>query len=168
MPNLVSPLDQSKAYFACPICERAGTPGVQMTRESHLFKCPFGHQLNGAELSRFKLTMTPISAITTEQPNPESVKWPIYVMPQTRAVLEQKFSGRLHVTMATLCDALASDSVIFVSGGDADKLRAKGLKNGSSIVAAIESSVTLERERDEAIRKLTELMGILNQAGITG
>jgi hypothetical protein len=135
-----------------------------MTRESHLHKCAFGHQLNGAELSRFKLTMTPMSAITVEQPNPESIKWPVFIMPTTKAKLEQKFSGRLFVTLGTFFDCLASDSIIFISDDVAEKLRAKGLSNGASILAAVESATQMESERDQALTKLSELMGMLKNS----
>lgn len=165
--NVVKELQADLAYVYCPTCRQQGTVNSHLRRDMQTVRCQFGHSWDTSSFRQLLAQhpdMTPESEIVIEQPPPTAIAWKIFVIPETKAALERKFAGRLHVTMGTLCDALASDSVIFIDGNDADKLRAKGLRNGASIVSSIESATQLERERDEAIRKLDQVLGMLRDA----
>lgn len=165
MPATLKPIDDSLAYTHCPLCKRNGTAGVMLRREKHEFVCPFQHRFNWAQLQQFPLEMTPMSAIVTEQPDPNCIKMAVWVLPDTKARLEEKFAGRLIVTLGTFLAALADDQLVILTGEDAAKLRAKGIRNSVQIVAAIEAQEQSERERTEAVNNLLRLMSALKMAG---
>ena len=164
MTNILPALDESRAYVECPMCARAGTEGVPLKRDSHLFKCPFMHQFTWMELQRFQPRMTKMEEIMVEQPNPNAVKWAVYVMPQTKSALEHKYSGRLISTIATFLDMLAEEGIIFIQHSEAAELKKRGLHNGQQIISALDSVRQLQQERDEALQQLDKFRRMLQQA----
>jgi hypothetical protein len=169
MPNIIKELQQDLAYMYCPSCRQQGTVNSHLRREMQTVRCQFGHSWDTTSFRQLLAQhpdMTPMSELCIEQPSPNTSPWKIFVTPETRQAFETKFAGRVFVTMGTFIAALCSDEIIFVDGEAAGKLKAKGLGTGASIVAAIESATQLERERDDAIKRLTELMGLLKNAGI--
>ena len=109
-----------------------------------------------------------MSEIVIEQPDPRSVRWPIYVLPETKEKLEAKFVGRIHITMGTFLAALADDQLFIITGSDAAKLRAKGLKNSAQVLASLDAIEKTEHERDQAKEQLERLMGLIKEAGASG
>jgi hypothetical protein len=170
MPNIIKPLDDSLAYMYCPICRQQGTVNSHLRREMQTVRCQFGHSWDTTSFRQLLSQhpdMTPMSELCIEQPSPNTSPWKIFVTPETRQAFETKFAGRVFVTMGTFIAALCSDEIIFVDGEIAGKLKAKGLGSGASIWAAIESAATLESERDQAIKRLEQLMALLRQSGVT-
>jgi len=167
VPPIVPALNESLAYTYCPTCRNNGSTTVMLTRELHLFKCPFGHQFQYADLQRFGAEMTPAGDVYREQPHPEAMKWPIFVMPRIKQRLEEKYPNRLMTTIATMLDLLADDAVIFIQGSEAIELRKRGLANGSQIIAALQSVAEIEKQRKDAIDQLEKLQRILRDAGVT-
>jgi hypothetical protein len=136
-------------------------------REMHIHKCQFGHQLTATDLGRYPLEMNKMSEILQEQPDPRSIAWKVFILPETKEAFERKFAGRIHITLATLVAALCDDRLIFIEGDDAAKLRAKGLVNGAQILAALEGVAQLEREKQEILGRLNLLLQSLRDAGVT-
>lgn len=161
MPNLVPPLDESQAYVHCPACRDNGTPNVPLKREMHKFCCPFQHTFDWLQLQRMHAEMVPMSAILKEQPNPTAIKWPVWVMPQTKTALEEKLAGRLYTTIGTMLDLLADDAILFIQGSEAAELRKRGLVNGSQILSALDSFKQMEKERSEAVERLERMQQML-------
>src|SRR4029077_14969287 len=95
-----------------------------------------------------------------------AVKWPIWVMPATKQRLEERFSGRVIVTLLTIMAAIADDSVIFIEGDDAHKLRDMGIINGKQMLVVAEKSKELEEQLAEMNRKLAMLAPLLKEAGV--
>jgi hypothetical protein len=170
MANIVKPLDESAAYIYCPSCREQGNPTVMLERQMHILRCPFGHQLDAtsfARLFQLKPTMTPMSELLVENPDPKCIQWKVYVLPETKEAFERKFAGRVHITIGTFVEALCSDHIIFIDGEAAGKLKEKGMGNGAQIVAAMEGMEQLMKERDAAVVRLEQVMGMLRNAGIT-
>jgi hypothetical protein len=152
----------------CPVCQRAGTPNVPLRRQMHTIICTLnpGHQFSFEQLQRAHAEMTPMSAVLTETPNPTSIAWKIFVAPKTKESIEARFPGRIIVTIATLLDALADDQIIFITGSEAEDLKKRGLRNGTAIIAALNSFAQLEKERGEAIKQLDQVRGMLGNLGL--
>jgi len=167
MPPIVPQINESLAYTYCPTCRDNGNQNVMLTRELHLMKCPFGHTFQWGDLQRRRAEMTPMGDIFQEQPNPEAMKWPIFVMPRVKMMLEEKFKGRVMTTIATMLDLLVDDSVIFIQGSEAQELKKRGLNNGAQIIAALNSMTGLEKQRSDAIEQLQRLQRLLRDAGVT-
>ena len=170
MTNIIKPLDETLAYIECPTCRDSGTSHVMLERQMNMLKCPFGHQwdvTSFARLFQLKPTMTPMSELLVENPDPKCVQWKVYVLPETKEAFERKFAGRVHITIGTFVAALCSDHIIFIDGEAAAKLKGKGMGNGAAIVAALEGMEQLAKERDDAVTRLEQLMGTLRNAGIT-
>lgn len=167
MSNILRQLDPDGAYIYCPACRNQGNPTSPLRREMHMLKCSFGHQWDTtkfASLAAQRPEMTPMSDMLIEQPPETAVAWKIHIIPEYRQQFELKFAGRVHATLNTLIAALCSDSVIFVDGEAAAKLKQRGLGNGASIVQALESMDQMERERDEAVSNLSKLMSAVQAA----
>jgi hypothetical protein len=161
-------MDDGAAYMYCPICQRAGTPNVPLRRQMHTITCTLnaGHQFSFEQLRRMSAEMQPMSTMLTETPNPNSIVWKIYVAPRTKESIEERYPGRVIVTVATLLDALADDELIFITGAEAADLKKRGLRNGIDIIAALNSFAQLEKERGEAIAQLDRVRGMLSSLGV--
>jgi len=167
MPNLVKPLDPSAAYVYCPICRNNGTPNSMLTRDMHILKCNFGHQFDVtdfASLAAAQPDMTPMSAILDERPDDRAIRWPIFVLPETKEAFECKFAGRVHITLGTYLSALTDDRIVIIDGEQAAMLKKRGLNNGAQIVSALDGMAKAEKERDEAVAQLDKLLNALNSS----
>lgn len=138
-----------------------------MKRDMHRLSCPFGHQGEWVEIARMNPVMSPMSDVYTDTPNPQAVKWSVWVMPRVRELIEARFQGRLWTTLATLFDCLADDQVIILQGSEVKELKKRGLSNGSQIVAALDAYKQMERERDQAVEQLERMQAVLSSAGLT-
>ena len=161
-------LQPDLAYIFCPACRNAGTPNVPLRRDMHVIRCVInpGHQFSFEQLQRVGADMAPMSAVLTETPNPTSIVWKIYVAPATKASIEERYPGRVIVTVATLLDALADDELIFITGAEAADLKKRGLRSGLDIISALNSFAQLEKERGEAIAQLDKVRGMLAGIGL--
>lgn len=175
MPPLIPPLREDLAYIHCPLCRDAGGPSnVPLRRNTNLNLPPFVcslnplHQFTFAQLQGAQAEMTPMSAVLQETPNPLAMRWQIWVMPKTKELLEQKWSGRLLTTIGTFLDLLAEDALLLIQGSEAVALRKRGLQNGSQILAALDSIQQLEKERQDALEKLKRMNELLREAGMEG
>lgn len=181
MPPIVKPLDTNSLYAYCPTCESNGNPSVMLMRAMDEVKCALGHQFSGQQLmsvaghSEQGATASPTSNLNMvklvdfqpDTPLDTDVKWPVFVHPKVRELLEQKFKGRLWVTISTHLAALADNAVVVLSGPDAAKLRKRGLTTGPQIVAALEAAATADSEREQLQRKIMDYENIFRQAGVT-
>lgn len=168
MPSLTPVLDQSSAYTFCPICKQQGTDRSPLQRDgTGSIKCQFQHgpftleQLQSAD-------MVKSSELFIEQPTITDIRWPIFVNPDVKARLERKFSGRLMITLGTYLAALSDDSIVMITGEQAAKLRALGVKNGAEMLSTIEMAKENERELDEANKTIQRFMTMIAAAGVPG
>src|SRR5271170_5672217 len=118
--NIVQKLDPRSAYIYCPHCRKVGTD-VVLTRETYLFRCPFGHAFEYAQLQGMAARGELVEMIKThiiEQPADSDVKKEIWINPVLWERLNQKLEGRLLVTLRTVFSALCDDSIIFIEGPD--------------------------------------------------
>ena len=104
--------------------------------------------------------------IFPETPTLTDIKWPVWINPKVKERIEQKFHGRVMITVATYLAAIADDSIVLITGEQAKKLRDHGIKNGAEMVALAESVKQLEKEKDEAIQQILRFQDILKQAGV--
>ncbi len=168
MPTLVKELDQSKVYAYCPNCRANGNPSVPLSRDMHVMRCPFGHQISGEQLIQSGADMVKSGEIFPEQPTITDIKWSIWVNPKVKERLEQKFAGRIMITVATLLAALSDDALVMITGEQAAKLRAEGIKSGAEMLSAVEMSKETARNLVEANSQIEKFMGMLRQVQIPG
>ncbi len=165
--NLVQPLDQSLAQLYCPMCAANGTPDVPLVREMHIVKCAFGHQYSSvSEAVARGAKMVPLPL--NEQPPITSIKWPVWVHPKVKELLESRYRGRLIATLDSVLGSLADGNVLILTGKDVEKLKKRGLSNGSQIVAAFDAMDNADKERQEMQSKLERYESIFREAGIGG
>jgi hypothetical protein len=112
--------------------------------------------------------MVKANEIFIEQPTITDIKWGIFVNPQVRAKLEEKFRGRLMITLATYLAALADDSIVMITGEQATELRKLGIKNGTEMLSAVKSAKAVEKDLEEANDQITKFMKVLAAAGMAG
>lgn len=166
--NIVAPLDPRSSYIYCPICRRNSTD-VILIRDGHLFKCSFAHQYEYAELMRMSERGELLEMVKTriiEQPADSDVKREIWVHPTLWERLNEKFSGRLLVTLRTVFAALCDDSIIFIEGPEIKELRLQGLKTGKDIVAMVRTAKEQEQTIQTLQKQLDLLAPILAAAGL--
>jgi len=170
MPTLVKELDRGSAYTLCPICRQQGNDKSQLQRDSvGAIKCLFGHgPFTGQALQQYSADMIKATEVFPEQPTLTDIKWGIFVNPNVKAKLEQKFAGRILVTIGTYLAALADDSIVLVTGEQATELRKMGIKSGADMLSLAKQSKETERERDDAIQQIEKFMQMLKTVGVTG
>lgn len=169
--NLVPILDQSKSYIYCPLCSQVGTPHSPLTRENHLHKCQFGHTFDDAQLRGMASRGVPIEMEkwrVIENPPPYAEKFTVWCHPQVWEALQCKWEGRFIATIITFFEAMADDSIIFIDGEDAKKLRELGVTNGVTMRALVEKQAELEKQIDEMNKIQSKLLPLLQQAGVGG
>jgi hypothetical protein len=177
MPNTLTPLNPAAAYIYCPDCAKNGTPGVMLKRNQvNELSCAFGHKpvvtaiQSGAATSLGTVggaaEMSPFSTVMRESPDSTWVKWPVWVHPQVRALIESKFPDNWIHSVATLLAAFADGSLLIITGDEARKIKDHGAKNGAQIVSALEATKQAQKERDDAVQQLDRLQQVLKAAGI--
>ena len=163
--NLVQPLDQAHAQLHCGLCIANGTPGVMLIREMHVLKCPLGHQFGSVDEAIARgAEMVPLPL--NERPPQTSIKWPIWVHPKVKEMLEQKYRGRLIATLDSVMGSLADGNVVILTGKDVDKLKKRGLSNGPQILAAIEATDNTETENRQLRAQIEKYESVFRAAGI--
>ncbi len=168
MPVTVTPLDQSLSYCYCPSCRANGQPKVILSRNQHEFKCPVGHgPFVWAQLQQMNAEMVPMIDVMQEQPDQRCIAQKVFILPDTWQKFNEKFRGRVWVTLGTMMEALSVGEFIIITGADAAKLKAKGLNNSQQVLAALESMAKLEQERDQAVEERARILNMLRQEGIT-
>jgi hypothetical protein len=167
--NIVPALDQNLSYIYCPSCMKEGEK-VRLTRDQHLHRCPFGHgpfdnkQLGAIRARGGLVEMEKYKVI--EQPPDYAEKFSVWCNPEVWKVLQEKYEGRFIATMVTMLEALADDSIVFIDGVDAKRLREMGVKNGVEMRALVEKQKELEGTLDAQKALLDRLKPILNAAGL--
>lgn len=101
-----------------------------------------------------------------EQPADTDVKREIWIHPTLWERLNDKFSGRLLVTLRTVFAALADDSIIFIEGPEIKELKLQGVKSGKDIVAMLHNAKEQERTIEAMQKQLDLLAPILHAAGL--
>lgn len=170
MPNIVPVLDASRTYFYCPMCQKLNNEKVEMKRDGHLFKCALGHLLDLQALQSMSARgnapeMIPLQV--QERPSENAVKREVWVNQHTWEILQHKFEGRFLVTIGTFFDNLADDSILFITGEDAKKLRDLGFKNGKEMAVLAERQKELEEQLDRQSKVIEAVKPMLVAAGIT-
>lgn len=167
--NIVPVLDQTLSYIYCPTCMKEGDK-VRLTRDQHLHRCPMGHgpfdnkQLTVIRSRGGLIEMEKYKVI--EQPPDYAQKFSVWCNPEVWQALQEKYEGRFIATMVTMFEALADDSIVFIDGEDAKKLREMGVKNGVEMRALVEKQKELEGTLDEQQKMLDKIRPILNAAGL--
>jgi hypothetical protein len=147
------------------MCKSNGTPGVMLIRETYMLKCPLGHQYSsfdeaiarGGEMVRLPVN---------EQPPPTSIKWPIWVNPRTKELIEKKYHGCVIATLDVLMGALADGNVLIIAGKDAAALKKRGLSNGLQIVSSLEATDNTETENKQLRAQIEKYESVFRAAGI--
>jgi hypothetical protein len=165
MTNIVPPLDQSRSYTYCPLCAQAGNK-TELRRDQHRLVCDLGHAFQYSQIQKMGTPPEMIKTHVIEQPSPHSIPVKIFVHPETWRLINERYSGQLHVTLGTVMDALADGSIVFITGDDARKLREMGVKNSAEMVAAVEARKDVEKERDELQKVVEKLQPLLAAAGV--
>src|SRR5580693_1267009 len=143
--NIVPPLDTRRAYMFCPLCDRNGVK-TELRREQHMMLCGLGHAFEYAMIQQMMKSGNPPEMIHTEvieQPPDHAEKIGVWMHPKTWQLLQERYKGRLLVTVGTVMDALADGSIIFITGEDAIKLRAAGIKGSKDMVSMVEAQKQL-------------------------
>lgn len=167
MPTQIRPLDPALAYTFCTICRANGNPSSPLQRDGHILKCGFGHQPSGQQLQQEGADMVKAVDMFLEQPSPTDVKWGIFINPQVRAKLEEKFRGRLLITIGTLLAALADGSLVMITGEQARDLKKLGINNGAEMLSMAKSMEQTEKERTQLLEQVSRFQDLLKQVGVT-
>lgn len=170
MPNLVPTLDERRSYIYCPVCAQNGTK-AELRREQHMMLCPFAHAFEYSMIQQMMKSGNPPEMLKTEiveQPSEHAEKVGVWMHPRTWQLLQERYKGRLWVTLGTTMDALADGSIIFITGEDATKLRAAGIKSSKDMVAMAESRKDIEQQIADQQKIIDKLTPILNAAGVGG
>lgn len=169
MTNIVPTLDQHRAYIYCPTCAAQGNAEVELARDTYQFRCPFGHAWDYSAIQKMIESGQVVRMVRTqviELPSDHAKPYQVYMAPGTWERLQQKFSGRLHVTLGTVMDALADDSIIFIDGKDVQEMKLYGIKTGKDIIAEIQSAREMEKQLESLQKQLDLLAPILRAAGL--
>jgi hypothetical protein len=167
--NIVPTLDEHRAYIYCPTCASMGNPGVELGRDTYQFRCMFGHSWDYSAIQKMVESgqvVRMVKAVVIEKPSDHSRPYQVFMVPATWEKLTQKFSGRLHVTLGTVMDALADDSIIFIEGKDVQEMKTYGIKTGKDIIAAVKSAREMEKQIADLQRQIDLLAPILRAAGL--
>lgn len=169
MTNLVPTLDERRAYIFCPTCQSTGNSEVELTRDTYQFRCMFGHSWDYAALQKMIENGQVVRMIKTqviERPSDHAKPYQVYMAPGTWEKINQRYSGRLHVTLGTVMDALADESIIFIDGPDVVELKTLGIKSGKDIISALKSAREMEQQISTLQKQLDMLAPLLRAAGL--
>lgn len=167
--NLVPTLDEHRAYIYCPTCQSIGNPEVELARDTYQFRCMFGHSWDYGTLQKMIENGQVVRMIKTqiiEQPSDHAKPYKVYMAPGTWEKINQRYAGRLHVTLGTVMDALADESIIFIDGPDVVELKQLGIKSGKDIISALKSARELEQQISTLQKQLDMLAPLLKVAGL--
>lgn len=166
--NIVKPLEDTRSYIYCPLCQRDGHK-TELRRDQHRLLCPLGHAFERGMLDQMAKSGNPPEMIHTEvieQPPDYAEKFGVWMHPKTWQALQERYKGRLLVTLGTTMDALADGSIVFITGEDAIKLRTAGIKGSKDMVAMVESRKLLEEQISDQQKIIDKLKPILAAAGV--
>lgn len=169
MPNIVPPLDDHRAYMYCPMCAINGQK-VELRRDQQKLLCPLSHTFEYSMIQQMMKSGNPPEMIKTEvieKPSEHAEKFGVWMHPNTWKLLNERYKGRLLVTLGTVMDALADGSIIFITGEDALKLKAVGVNGSKDMVAMAESRKQLEQEMADQRKIIDKLQPILQAAGVS-
>lgn len=166
MPTQTPELNQSLAYTWCPLCRNAGNDRSPLVREMHVIRCSFGHQFSGAQLQQYGADMVKATEVFLEQPTITDVAWKVFINPKVREKLEQKYVGRLMITVSTLLAALADDTLVMITGEQASELRKLGIHNGAEMLSQIKSSKENEKALSDAIIQIERFQSVMHAASM--
>lgn len=174
--NRVMPLDDSQLYVYCEVCKANGNPNSPLVRAMNEVTCKFGHKFSGSMMMSVapfsgdqpdtaSMSMVPLPI--NEQPPLTSEKWSVWVHPKVRAMLEQKYKGRLIATLDSIFGCLADGNVLILEGKDVAKLKKRGLSNGAQITAFVESTDAVQIENQQLRARLEQFEQLLRAAGVS-
>jgi hypothetical protein len=132
-----------RSFIYCPYCEKQGTQ-VELLRsnpDAHLYRCPFAHVFDYTTLMSLRPTM--IKVEIQEKPNPTDIQAQVFINPELWKRFRERFPNRSNATMVSIMQLTLDDDVIVISGDQARKLKALGIKTGADIVACAENNQTL-------------------------
>jgi hypothetical protein len=150
------------------MCEDLGHPASIMRRSGHLFTCTLNHQLDVQGVQRYalagrKLHMTPLQVI--ENPAPGMVKHPFWINPEALAIIQEKFKGRVIVTMDNYFNTIADyPNFMIISGAEVAALKKIGINSAKDILAMAEGRKELEETHRALIERLTPIFNAAQQA----
>lgn len=168
MTVIVQPLDERRAYMYCPMCGINGQK-VELCRDQQKLLCQFSHTFEYSMIQQMMKSGNPPEMIKTEiieKPSEHAEKFGVWMHPNTWKLLQERYKGRLLVTLGTVMDALADGSIIFITGEDAKKLKAVGINGSKEMVAMAESRKDLEEQMADQRKVIEKLQPILQAAGV--
>ena len=168
MPTQTPPLNESLAYTYCPTCRSNGNDRSPLIREMHVIRCSFGHSFSGGQLQQYGADMIKATDIFLETPAITDEMWKVPVNPRVKAILENKFKGRVFVTIGTLLAALSDDTLVMITGEQAKELRELGIKNGADMLSAVRTAKETEKALEDAITQIERFQSVLHAAGVPG
>ena len=142
-----------RSFVWCPICQANGTQ-TELLRgapELHIYRCAMGHAFEYEALMARNPTMIKLEA--HEKPAPTDIKAQVWVNPELWAKFCAKFPDRKNATMVSIMSLSLDGDLVIISGEQAKKLKALGIKSGADMLATAENNRTLEAENSDLVRE---------------
>jgi len=154
-----------RSFMYCPTCEHNGTQAelIRGNPEMHLFKCSMNHSFTYEQLS--SLNPTKIKYQPKEAPGPNDVQASFFVPAEILLKFREKHPNQQNATIASILQLHLDDDLIIISGDQARKLKALGIRTGAEMLATAEVDRTLTAENADLISKLNFFEQMLNRAG---
>jgi len=88
-----------------------------------------------------------------EKPGQNDIKAEVWVHPDLWGRFCAKFPDRKNATMASIMGLSLDDDLVIISGEQAKKLKALGIRTGAEMLACAENNRTLEAENADLARE---------------
>ena len=140
-----------RSFVWCPVCETNGTQ-IELLRgapELHIYRCAMGHAFEYNALMARNPTMIKLEA--HEKPAPTDIKAQVWVPPELWARFCSKYPDRKNATMISIMALSLDGDLVIVSGDQAKKLKALGVKSGAEMLSCAEENRRLEAENNNQI-----------------
>jgi len=159
---IVPQINLSMLYAYCPLCDvedpKRNSELARITKQEKV-RCAFGHEISDSAIARYQAEgkLRLIKTVVPESIHPAAIKWSVWVLPEHKSKLEERFPHNLYTTVATALENLAEDSCLFIVGPKAAQLRAKGIKSADSLIALVEDYGRLESAVDDLQKELDKM-----------
>ena len=151
-----------RAYAYCPMCRNSSGAKVEAMRDSHMMNCLMGHSMTQEQF--WSMNPEKIKLDAHFKPGPNDVKAEVWVNSEIYMKAKEILGVQFHRTMDSLMRVAMTGDFIIVDGIQAEKLRAKHIKNGAEMLACAEECERLEAEREMLKDKLDYFESIFKRA----
>jgi hypothetical protein len=155
-----------RSFMYCPTCLDAGVDAelIRGNPEMHLFRCLMNHAFTYDQLQA--LNPKKIPYVPKEAPGPSDVNASFFIPAEILSRFREKHPHQQNATIASILHLHLDDDVIIISGDQARKLKALGVRTGQEMLVVAQQNQTLTAENETLSQQINMFENMFTKAGI--